>query len=33
MKNEIKSTSYSKYRCQYPIMFAPKYKRKVIYKQ
>lgn len=29
--NEIKSTSHSKYRCQYHIVFAPKYRRKVIY--
>ena len=29
--NEIKSTAYSKYRCQYHIVFAPKYKRKKIY--
>ena len=33
MKNEIKSISYSKYRCQYTIMFVPKYRKKVIYKQ
>ena len=30
-KNEIKSTDHSKYRCQYHIVFAPKYRRKVIY--
>ncbi len=30
-KNEIKSSSHSKYRCQYHIVFAPKYRRKVIY--
>ena len=29
--NEIKSTSHSKYRCQYHIVFAPKYRRKEIY--
>ena len=29
--NEIKSTAHSKYRCQYHIVFAPKYRRKVIY--
>ena len=29
--NEIKSTAHSKYRCQYHIVFAPKYKRKEIY--
>ena len=30
-KNEIKSTAHSKYRCQYHIVFAPKYRRKEIY--
>ena len=29
--NEIKSTSHSKYRCLYHIVFAPKYRRKEIY--
>ena len=29
--NEIKSSSHSKYRCQYHIVFAPKYRRKEIY--
>jgi putative transposase len=29
--NEIKSTAHSKWRCQYHIVFAPKYRRKVIY--
>ena len=29
--NEIKSLSHSKYRCQYHIVFAPKYRRKEIY--
>ena len=33
MKNEIKSTAHSKYRCQYHIVFVPKYRRKVIYKE
>ena len=33
MKNEIKSTAHSTYRCQYHIVFAPKYRRKVIYKE
>ena len=32
MKNEIKQTSHSSYRCEYHIVFAPKYRRKVIYK-
>ena len=29
--NEIRSTAHSKYRCQYHIVFAPKYRRKEIY--
>ncbi len=33
MKNEIKTTAHSTYRCQYHIVFAPKYRRKVIYGQ
>jgi putative transposase len=33
MKNEIKHTSHSSYRCEYHIVFAPKYRRKVIYGQ
>ncbi len=33
MKNEIKYTSHSSYRCEYHIVFAPKYRRKVIYGQ
>ncbi len=31
MKNEIKKLEHSTYRCQYHIVFAPKYRRKVIY--
>ena len=31
MKNEIKTLEHSSYRCQYHIVFAPKYRRKVIY--
>ena len=31
-KTEIKSTAHSRYRCRYHIVFAPKYRRKVIYK-
>ena len=31
MKNELKHTSHSSYRCEYHIVFAPKYRRKVIY--
>ena len=29
--NEIRSTAHSTYRCQYHIVFAPKYRRKEIY--
>lgn len=29
--NEIKTTAHSTYRCQYHIVFAPKYRRKEIY--
>ena len=29
--NEIKTLSHSTYRCQYHIVFAPKYRRKAIY--
>ena len=32
-KNEIKNLAHSKYRCQYHIVFAPKYRRKEIYGQ
>ena len=31
MKNEIRNLAHSSYRCQYHIVFAPKYRRKVIY--
>ena len=31
MKNEIRHTSHSSYRCEYHIVFAPKYRRKEIY--
>ena len=33
MKNEIKHLTHSTYRCQYHIVFAPEYRRKVIYGQ
>ena len=33
MKNEVKHTSHSSYRCEYHIVFAPKYRRKVIYNE
>lgn len=29
--NDVKSLSHSKWRCQYHIVFAPKYRRKTIY--
>ena len=32
-RSEIKSTSHARYRCQYHIVFAPKYRRKEIYGQ
>ncbi len=31
MKNEINHTAHSSYRCEYHIVFAPKYRRKVVY--
>ena len=30
-KNEINSSAHSKYRCQYHLVFAPKYRRKEVY--
>ena len=33
VKNEIRSTAHSKYRCEYHIVFAPKYRRQIIYGQ
>ena len=33
MKNEIKHTAHSTYRCEYHSVFAPKYRRKEIYGQ
>ena len=33
MKNELKHTAHSSYRCEYHIVFAPKYRRKVIYNE
>ena len=32
MKNEVKHTAHSSYRSEYHVLFAPKYRRKVIYK-
>ena len=31
MNNELKHTAHSSYRCEYHIVFAPKYRRKVVY--
>ena len=31
MKNEINHTAHSSYRCEYHIVFAPKFRRKAIY--
>ena len=31
MGNDIESLSHTKWRCQYHIVFAPKYRRQVIY--
>ena len=31
MKNELKHTAHSSYRCEYHVVFAPKYRRKVVY--
>ena len=33
MKNELKHTAHSSYRCEYHIVFAAKYRRKVIYNE
>ena len=33
MENDINSLSHSKWRCKYHIVFAPKYRRMVIYRQ
>ena len=33
MKNEINQTAHSTYRCEYHIVFAPKYRRQIVYKQ
>ena len=30
---DVKSLSHSKWRCKYPIVFAPKYRRQVIYRE
>jgi len=32
-RTEIRSTAHSKYRCQYHIVFAPKYRRKAVYEK
>ena len=31
MKKEVKHTAHSSYRCEYHIVFAPKYRRKIVY--
>ena len=31
MKDDVQSLSHSKWRCKYHIVFAPKYRRQVIY--
>ena len=31
MKNEVRHTAHSSYRCEYHIVFAPKYRRKIFY--
>ena len=33
MKNEINRTAHSTYRCEYHIVFAPKYRRQIVYDQ
>lgn len=33
MKKEIRHTAHSTYRCEYHVVFAPKYRRKIIYKE
>lgn len=33
MKNELKHTAHSSYRCEYHVVFAPKYRRKIIYNE
>ena len=33
MKKELKHTAHSSYRCEYHVVFAPKYRRKVIYNE
>ena len=33
MKNEVKHTAHSSYRCEYHVVFAPKYRRKIIYNE
>ena len=30
MKKEVRHTAYSSYRCEYHVVFAPKYWRKVV---
>ena len=30
MKKEVRRTTHSNYRCEYHVVFAPKYRRKVV---
>ena len=32
MKNEVKHTAHSSYRCEYHVVFAPNYRRKIKYR-
>ena len=32
-EKDIKSLEHTKYRCQYHIVFAPKYRRQIIYRE
>jgi len=33
MNNDVHSLSHSKWRCKYHIVFAPKYRRQIIYRE
>ena len=33
MKDDVRSLAHSKWRCKYHIVFAPKYRRQIIYRQ
>ena len=32
MKKEVKHTAHASYQCEYHVVFAPKHRRKVVYK-